>query len=160
MKSTIVAIFVIIILKFLCKLYAVIWLQLCRHTAKHLLNKEWFKLTLRFGEIATPSTFAYPFKVSQGMSLCYSQLVTPHNITIHDLLEFFTIQDDFETEEQYHDTKSGCECSQFFFDAMDGYANEQQELLLTKNKVSVESEQKNKVSVENEQKNKVSVESE
>ena len=153
MKSTIMAIFGIIILKYLCKLYAFIWLRYCRRATKRLLDKEWFKLALRLGAMATPSTFACPFKASQGMSLCYSQLVTPNNITIQDLLELLTIQDDFESEEQYHDAKNGFEYNQFFFDAMDGHTKQQ--LLLTNDKVSVETEQKKKNSLADEQNYKV-----
>ena len=80
---------------------------------------------MKIGKLAAPSHFNCPFNVPVGLSLYLSQFAIAQNITLQDLLEFFTKQDIYESKDKYHDAKSGFECELLFFDAIDGYPDEE-----------------------------------
>ena len=109
--------------KYLCRLYAVIWLRFVRKTVRHTLNANWFVFLLKIGKMAAPSRFTCPFNIPVGMSFYLSQFSIAENIALQDLLLFFTKQDYFDTADQFHDAKSGFEHELFFFDAVDGYSD-------------------------------------
>ena len=124
MKSFVTMIFGVLMSKYLCKLYAILWLRFVRKTVGRTVNANWFLFLLKFGKIAAPSRFNCPFDVPVGISLYLSQFTIARNIRLRDLVLSFTKQDYFEAADQFYDAKSGFEHELFFFDAIDGCLND------------------------------------
>ena len=104
----------------LCRCYAVIWLRFVRKKVRRILNANWFLFILKIGKISVPSCVKCPFYVPFGVSFYVSQFSFAENITMEDLLLFFTRHDHFDAADLFHYAKSGIEHEIFFFDVGDG----------------------------------------
>ena len=86
MKYFVTMIFGVLMSKYLCRLYAIFWLQFVRKTFRHTLNADWCVFFLKIGKIAAPYRFTCPFDVPVEILLYLSHFTIVKNIVLRDLM--------------------------------------------------------------------------